>query len=64
MELLRYEGSVREFKRALRSVRPVMRSAGMLAEDDVNRRRFQRRLREAEMASIRAEILRGGGDVA
>lgn len=60
---LRYEGSVKEFRRALRDLKPTMRQAGSFSVDVVNRRRFQRRLREAEMASIRAEIL-GGGDVA
>lgn len=68
---LRYHGSVTEFRRALRKHRMAVAATskdGVLG-DDRGRRRFQRYLRQAEMASIRAEILgrvgaRNGGDAA
>lgn len=62
--VLSYQGSAKHFQSALRQLRPRMKGAGTVLGDDVNRKRFQRLLRNAQMASIRAEILRGGGDVA
>lgn len=64
-EVLRFKGSVKSFRRALRLIKSANRRAGTIANDEVGRRRFQRLLREAQMASIRTEILNGdGGDVA
>lgn len=63
---LRYCGSVKRLLVALRGARRMCLDAGPLARDEINRRRFQKRLRQAEIDSILDEILghRPSGDAA
>jgi len=62
MRVLRYQGTVAEFRRALLKHRMATEatSRGALLCDDRERRRFQRYLRRAEMASLRWQILTAG----
>lgn len=72
MRVLRYQGTVAEFRRALLKHRMAAQatSRGALLSDERERRRFQRYLRRAEMVSLRRQILtargsaQGGGDPA
>lgn len=59
VRVLKYHGNVVEFRRALRKHRMAIQAAGagMLAGDNEGRRQFQRYLRQAEMASLRCQIL-------
>lgn len=56
---IRFNGKVIEFRRALERLAPL--AAGRLATDEVNRRRYVRELRRAQLVSLRRQIINGGG---
>lgn len=60
--MLEYEGSVKRFLEALKTVRASMPQGGTLGGDELNRRRMQKAFRLAEIASKRDALY--GGDIA
>lgn len=57
---LRFEGKARFLLAALRRFRLETCTAGTVREDEVNRRRMRGMLRDAQLASLRSDILGGG----
>jgi len=56
---LRFSGKVSDLRRALERLAPL--ASGRLADDEVNRLRYVRELRRAQLVSLRRHILSGGG---